>query len=222
VFEIGVGGPLVEWELVQPEIARFTTTFTYDRIGAVEKKSRLTGQDVARELHAALEKAGIQPPYVLVGQSLGGMYNRIFASLYPDEVAGMVLLDPPQEEFLDWLNIHHPEERLSEDLKRHFATAEGFRDTLAELKSAAPLPNVPITVVTATKFINDPKRIEALPIWTASHAKWVKSLPQGRHVLAPHSGHGVQIEAPELVIELISQTVEQARKKATLPAAILD
>src|SRR5207253_2207002 len=107
VMEIGLGGPLEEWKLVQPEVARFTKVFAYDRIGALETKSKLTGQDIARELHAALQKAGIEPPYVLVGQSFGGIYNRIFASLYPNEVAGMVLLDPTQEEFLDWMNIHH-------------------------------------------------------------------------------------------------------------------
>jgi pimeloyl-ACP methyl ester carboxylesterase len=213
VLEIGLGGPLEEWELVQPEVARFTKVFAYDRIGAVEVKSKLTGQDVARELHAALAKAGVEPPYVLVGQSMGGMYNRIFASLYPNEIAGMVLLDPTQEEFLDWTKIHHPDETLSKEIVKHWATGAGFWDTLKELKTAGPMPNVPVTVVTATKFINEPLRIEALPIWTASHAKWVTALPQGRHVLAPRSGHGVQVEAPDLVIELIRETVDRAREK---------
>ncbi len=73
---------------------------------------------------------------------------------------------------------------------------------------------MPITVVTGTKFIDDPLRIETLPVWTASHAKWVKSLPQGRHVLAPDSGHGVQVEKPELVINLIRETVDGARHKS--------
>ncbi len=118
VLEIGLGGPLEEWELVQPEVARFTKVVAYDRIGAVELKSKLTGQDVARELHAALHKSGVEPPYVLVGQSMGGMYNRVFASLYPDEVAGMVLLDPTQEEFLDWMKIHHPIKRFPKNLLR--------------------------------------------------------------------------------------------------------
>jgi pimeloyl-ACP methyl ester carboxylesterase len=216
VFEIGIGGPLEEWELVAPEVARFTKVFVYDRIGAIEKKTTLSGQDVARELHAALQKSGVQPPYVLVGQSLGGMYNRIFASMYPDEIVGIVLLDPTQEEFLDWMQVHHPDKGMSKDMIRDFATAAGIRNTLFELKTATTLPNVPVTVVTATKFIDDPLRIEALPIWTAAHDKWVKALPQGRHVLAPNSGHGIQVEAPELVVELIRQTVDQARVKARL------
>jgi pimeloyl-ACP methyl ester carboxylesterase len=212
-LEIGIGGPLEEWELVQPEVAKFTKVVAYDRVGAIELQPKLTGQDVCRELHTALQKAGINPPYVLVGQSLGGMYNRTFASLYPNEVAGMVLLDPTQEEFIDWMKIHHPKESLSPEMVKSFATAAGFWDTMRELKTTESLPNVPVTVVTATKFINDPLRIEALPVWTAAHDKWVKSLPQGRHVLAPDSGHGVQVEKPDLVIQLIRQTVDQARAK---------
>jgi pimeloyl-ACP methyl ester carboxylesterase len=221
VMEIGIGGPLEEWELVQPVVARFTKVFAYDRVGAIELKSILTGQNVARELHTALQKSGIEPPYVLVGQSLGGMYNRVFASLYPGEVAGMVLLDPTQEEFLDWMKIHHPDKALSKEIQRDFATGAGFWDTLRELKTAAPLPNVPVTVVTATKFINDPLRIEVLPVWTESHEKWVKALPQGRHILAPDSGHGIQVENPELVIKLIRETIEQARAKAGISQPVL-
>ena len=111
------------------------------------------------------------------------------------------------------MKIHHPDKTLSKDIQRDFATGAGFWDTLHELKTAGPLPDVPVTVVTAAKFINDPLRIECLPVWTASHDKWVKALPHGRHVLAPDSGHGVQVEKPELVIQLIRETVEQAREK---------
>jgi pimeloyl-ACP methyl ester carboxylesterase len=211
VLEIGLGGPLEEWDLVQPEVARFTKVVAYDRIGAVETKSKLTGEDVARELHAALEKAGVDPPYVLVGQSLGGMYNRLFASLYPNEVVGMVLLDPTQEEFLEWMKIHHPKRVLSKQIVKNWATGAGFWDTLDQLEAAAPLPEVPIVVVTGTKFVDDPLMIERLPVWTAAHAKWVGAQPQGRHVLAPESGHGVQVEVPELVVELIRDVVDKAR-----------
>ena len=221
VLEIGLGGPLEEWELVQPEVARFTKVFAYDRIGAVELKSKVTGQDVARELHLALHKSGVEPPYLLVGQSAGGMYNRVFASLYPNEVAGMVLLDPTQEEFLDWMKVHYPKHMLSKDIVKNWAEGAGFWDTLNELKTAAPPPNVPITVVTASKFIDDPIRIDSLPVWTAAHAKWVKSLPQGRHVLAPDSGHGVQVENPELVIKLIRETVDQVRNRSKTSQAEL-
>jgi pimeloyl-ACP methyl ester carboxylesterase len=212
VLEIGLGGPLEEWDMVQPEVARFTQVAAYDRIGAVDKQSSLSGQEIARELHAALDKAGVKPPYVLVGQSFGGVYNRVFASLYPHEVAGMVLLDPTQEEFLDWMKVHYPKRTLSKEIVKNWAEGEGVWETLDQLESAAPLPHVPIIVVTGTKFINDKMRIKTLPVWTASHANWVSTQPNARHVLATSSGHGVQVEVPDLVVDLIREVVEKARR----------
>jgi pimeloyl-ACP methyl ester carboxylesterase len=218
VLEIGLGGPLEEWDIVQTEVARFTKVVAYDRIGAVETKSLLTGEEIAHELHAALKNAGLEPPYILVGQSLGGVYNRLFASLYPDDVAGMVLLDPTQEEFLDWMKIHHPKRTLSKSIERNWAEGAGIWRTMDQVRASTPLPDVPIIVVTGTKFIDDKLRIKTLPVWTASHKMWVSSLPQGRHVLATESGHGVQIEAPELVVDLIRNVVEAQRHRASSDA----
>jgi pimeloyl-ACP methyl ester carboxylesterase len=214
VLEIGLGGPLEVWDLVQPEVARFTKVFAYDRIGAVDAKPMLTGVEIAHELRTALRNAGVEPPYILVGQSFGGVYNRIFASLYPNEVAGMVLLDPTQEEFLDWLRIHYPKEMLSKEIVKNWAEGEGVWETLDQLKVAAPLPDIPIVLVTGTKFIDDPMRIKTLPVWTAMHAKWVTAQSEGRHVLAPDSGHGVEVEVPKLVVSLIREVVNQARREA--------
>jgi pimeloyl-ACP methyl ester carboxylesterase len=220
ILEIGLGGPLEEWDMVQSEVASFTKVVAYDRIGAMETQSSRTGKDVARELRTALEQAGVEPPYVLVGQSLGGMYNRLFASIYPDEVVGMVLLDPTQEEFLDWMEVNHPKRKLSRSVVKNWAEGAGIWDTIDQAKAAAPLPEVPIVVITGTKFIDDPFLIERLPVWTAAHANWVKSQPKGRHVLAPNSGHGVQVEVPELVVDLIRKVVDEARSDITHKSAV--
>lgn len=70
---------------------------SYDRGGAGCSEPGAqprTSQQFAEELHALLNYAGIQDPYVLVGHSLGGNNVQIYASRYPDEVAGMVLVDP--------------------------------------------------------------------------------------------------------------------------------
>ena len=211
VLEIGLGGPLEVWDLVQPEVARFTKVAAYDRIGAVDTKLSLSGVEIAQELRAALRNAGIEPPYVLVGQSFGGVYNRIFASLYPDEVVGMVLLDPTQEEFLDWLKIHYPEHTLSKEIVKNSAEGAGVWTTLAQLQAVSSLPAVPIIVVTGTKYVDDEMRIKALPVWTASHENWVSKQPRGRHIEASESGHGVQVEAPQLVVKLIREVVDEAR-----------
>lgn len=96
VMDYGLGGLSLVWSLVQPEVARFTRVCTYDRAGYAwsdpSPKTR-TSQQMVQELHTLLNHAGIEGPYVLVGHSLGGLNVRLFASQYPEEVVGMVLVD---------------------------------------------------------------------------------------------------------------------------------
>jgi len=89
----------------------------------------------------------------------------------------------------------------------------GIEATLEELKSLGPLPDVPVVVVTGTRRGQDAKRDALLPVWTSMHHDWVRALPRGRHVLANKSGHGIQIDQPELVVNLITELVEQARAR---------
>jgi pimeloyl-ACP methyl ester carboxylesterase len=211
VMEIGLGGPLEEWAAVQPEVAKFARVVTYDRIGAHYTDQILTGREIAADLHAALAKAQLPPPYVLVGQSFAGIYNRIFASMYPTEVAGMVLLDPAQEQFIEWMRIHHPDEEFSKKQHRNWPEARGVLPTLDELASGGPLPDVPVVVVTCARPSRDPLWTELLPVWKAMHDQWVQSLPHGRHMITEKSGHGIQVEQPDLVVDVIREVVEAVR-----------
>jgi pimeloyl-ACP methyl ester carboxylesterase len=96
ILEPGVGDFSVEWSLVQPRVASFARVCSYDRAG--DGWSDLgphprTMHQIVFELHTLLEKAGVRPPYVLVGQSYGGVLVRLYAATYPADVAGMVLVD---------------------------------------------------------------------------------------------------------------------------------
>ena len=103
ILDSGLGDSYLSWRKVQPQIARFTRVCSYDRagLGFSDPSGRpRTSKVIAEELHALLQAARISPPYVIVGHSMGGYDVRIFTSLYPNEVAGMVLVDashPDQE-----------------------------------------------------------------------------------------------------------------------------
>jgi pimeloyl-ACP methyl ester carboxylesterase len=97
VMDIGAGGNLLDWQSVQPGVAKFARVCSYDRGGAGwsdQGTQPRTSQQFVGELHALLNNAGVEGPYVLVGHSLGGNNVQLYASRYPDEVAGMVLVDP--------------------------------------------------------------------------------------------------------------------------------
>ena len=91
-----MGSPGSEWLDVQQAIAQETKICLYDRAGLGWSDSparRRTAVAMAGELHALLHCAGTMPPYVLVGHSMGGLVARVFIQLYPDEVAGLALID---------------------------------------------------------------------------------------------------------------------------------
>ena len=100
VLESGLGDASFYWARISAAVATTTRVCVYDRAGRGWSESAPKPQDgltIAADLHTLLAKSGNPAPYVLVGHSSGGVYVRIFAAKYPDEVAGMVLLDaqPP-------------------------------------------------------------------------------------------------------------------------------
>lgn len=84
-----------DWGLVQPKVAKFTQVCSYDHsgIGWSDPGPNDSCSLRVSEVHAALKNSGIKGPYVLVGHSLGGLVARVYASNYPDEVAGVVFVD---------------------------------------------------------------------------------------------------------------------------------
>jgi pimeloyl-ACP methyl ester carboxylesterase len=96
ILESGQANALSIWGWVQPGASQSTQVCAYDRAGIGWSDARpepRDGNEVARELHALLHNAGIAPPYVLAGHSLGGLYVRAYAAQYPGDVAGVVLVD---------------------------------------------------------------------------------------------------------------------------------
>jgi len=96
ILEQSAGGFALNWLLVQPQVAKLTRVCAYDRAGlgwSEPGTQPRNGQAIARELHTLLHRAGIGGPYVLAGHSYGGLFVRAYAVQYPDEVAGLVLLD---------------------------------------------------------------------------------------------------------------------------------
>jgi pimeloyl-ACP methyl ester carboxylesterase len=93
----GMGGTTLSWGRVQRHVAAYTRVVSFDHAGmGFSDPGPLprTSQAIVSDLRAALKTAGIAPPYVIAGHSAGGMHMRLFAFLHPDEVAGMVMVDP--------------------------------------------------------------------------------------------------------------------------------
>ncbi|RZA22163.1 MAG: alpha/beta fold hydrolase [Lysobacteraceae bacterium] len=217
VFDSGLGGGLRDWNPVVSEIARFTRVVTYDRAGLGESQpgpEPRSFTQAATELHTLLRNAGIAPPYVLVGHSLGGANIRAFAHLYKDEVAGLVFVDPFSE---NSFKFDSPEE-IEEVTSQHRAMfKEGPQAALAELEFAdgevrngfpqlasygAP-PDVPMMLLVAGRD-RPPKWGKLL---LEQYGSWMADATEGGVVLTPDSSHYIQRDDPALVISAIRKVV---------------
>jgi pimeloyl-ACP methyl ester carboxylesterase len=101
VFDSGAGASGYAWSNIQPEVAKFTRACWYDRAGegwSDPGPFPRTSAAIAQDLHELLRRAGVTPPYILVGHSYGGLNVRVYNGMYPSEVAGMVLVDSAHED----------------------------------------------------------------------------------------------------------------------------
>ncbi|HEV8283165.1 MAG TPA: alpha/beta hydrolase [Chitinophagaceae bacterium] len=107
IFENGIRGFSFDWVFVQPKVASFAKVYSYDRAGSAWSDlgpRPHTMEQSMYNLHTLLKKAGVLPPYVLVGASHGGLLVRLFAQQYPSEVVGMVLVDAGYENGVHYIN----------------------------------------------------------------------------------------------------------------------
>jgi len=218
VFEAGFGAGLASWATVQSNIAKFARTVSYDRAGIGQSEAGpkpRAAKQIAAELHTALQNAGLGPPYLLVGHSFGGIYVRVFADMYPKEVAGMVLIDPSQEAFEDWTRTHPEAQRAGRD-EAMAQASPGVHDESAQVSASyaqareAKVPaGIPVILLTAMKDDTMPASVRK--VWKEKQAEWIAKVPGGKHIVVEQSGHFVQAEQPQLVIDAIKQVVDQVR-----------
>ena len=184
VFEAGLGaGGAKNFACLFPGLSKKYAGIGYDRNGegqSEEDSTLMTDKDLCRRLHAFLDTLHVPPPYLLVGHSLGGPYIRLFTSLYPDAVAGLVFIDPPgfirtakQQEELDRINPgnkelirSHMENTISDTLlpplqlhRQQRLLNTVYRDGyFAEYASLPPLPDIPVAVL-----LTHNHRLQAIP-----------------------------------------------------------
>ncbi len=97
LFEAGFGATHLNWRGIQETISKSARTVSYDRSGLGWSSRCRTSRipsNISMELHQMVRQAGLKPPFILVGHSFGGLVMRRYAALYPDEVVGVVLIDP--------------------------------------------------------------------------------------------------------------------------------
>lgn len=224
VLEAGAGNGLKTWSKVFEPIAQFARVCAYDRpgLGTSERTPQpRTARQAVDSLHAWLQAADERPPYVMAGHSYGGAIVRLFASRWPTEVTGLVLIDSTHE-----------------DQQRRFAAVPGapsprptpvspppappeqvdLKGTSAELAQAPWRADIPLVVLTKT----DRTRTDGdgapsyegarSQVWLELQRELATRSPRSEHIVAPNSGHYIHNDEPTLVIEAIRRVVAKSMK----------
>ena len=225
-------------EAVYPQVATFTRVCAYDRPGTtlgIDRFSRSdsvpmprTAADAVADLHALLGAAAIPPPYVLAGHSTGGLIARLYASTYPREVVGLVLVDaipegvqaamtPEQWTVYDRLLLTDPPKEPAGYEELETIDFDVSFDQMRATSKATPLATIPLIVISKGKpFALPPGLPDWLPAtleqaWAKGQDELTQLLPNTPHRIATKSSHYVEIEEPQLVTDAIRQVVEAAR-----------
>jgi pimeloyl-ACP methyl ester carboxylesterase len=221
-----MGSTSAVWSLVEPGVSQFARVCSYDRAGMGQSDRAPqphTSEDIVNDLHNLLGKAGINPPYVLVGHSLGGMNARLYAREYPKEVVGMVLVDSTHEEENDrMLAVLPPEiskKAKPEDMIIRSAEEIDFNGSVAQVRAANWHSDIPLVVLTrgsASFNPNDYAVPSVAPKFEQIRLELQKELvgrsSRGKQIIAEKSGHYIQHDQPELVIDAIRQVMEEVKE----------
>lgn len=220
----GAGVALDGWRALYPDIESLGRVLAWNRFG-MEGSDTLervqSGALVIASVRELLSYAGLQPPYVLVGHSLGGLYANLFARLHPGEVAAVLLLEATHPRDHDVLQMD--EAQLTRALRKVLSLPDWvFRDNLhaeveavghvvKEVESAGAFPPVPVAVVTGgmppPKWIMPRRALQA----RLQHQRELARLsPRSEHVVARGSGHFPQLSEPGVVIETLRRLVAAA------------
>jgi pimeloyl-ACP methyl ester carboxylesterase len=233
ILEAGLRAGHESWEFVQPGVASFARVCSYDRAGVGASDAAptpRTSQDVVNDLHALLTAAGVSGPYILAGHSFGALHARLYAHTYPDEVVGIVLVDPVHEDW--WMQaaaripppaandsdrLQNFRQFMEEDFKDPAKTGEGIDipASAAQVRAAGSLGDLPLIIVKAG--IEDvlapglPPDLEAqltqlLQVEFPEDLLTLSSLSIKLDV--PDSGHNIPLMQPDAVVVALRTMVD--------------
>ena len=232
VLVSGLEAPQVYWNSVIPDLAAQTTLVTYDRAGV--GKSEIGnlpahGEQSAKDLQVLLAKLDAPKPYILVGHSYGGSVVRLFASMYPDNMAGLILEDTQHEDVLTEMRkiLEGKDlEAFDQLMADRFSTPENpkteedYRNLAREqLKKSRPLPKIPFVVMAvagrakAMKPLFSDAAIEKMDKLDGDlNHKLAALIPGGKLIIVEGTGHNIHMDKPEVLVTPVAEMIRAVRE----------
>jgi pimeloyl-ACP methyl ester carboxylesterase len=220
VFESGLGNGKEVWAPVFNALRASARVVAYDRAGYGQSEGSSLARDgaqIVEELRAMLQAENIPSPYILVGHSLGGTIVKLFARTYPQEVAGVVLVDAREANFVHRCKklglsrlIYEPPLALfmwgRSAMRREL---EAATVTTRQARSTGAFPDVPLRVLTLHRRVFHLSRRLARA-WADGQSSMARMSARGRIKVCERSGHHIHRDRPDLVVRAIRSVLAAA------------
>jgi pimeloyl-ACP methyl ester carboxylesterase len=211
IMDAGYGDYSKAWDPVIEELSTLSRVFTYDRAGLGKSErstSPRTSREMVKELKELLTEANIAPPYILVGHSFGGGNMRMYATEYPDEVYGLVLVDSTPEDYRERFLPTMPED-FQEAYHKQFVREgnyDEFMESLQQLKDTRRRLDVPLIVLSAGKKAHYSAESQAL--WNDLQRELLEISSRGELVIAENSAHYIQRDEPDVIVDAVRRLID--------------
>ncbi|MEW8508811.1 MAG: alpha/beta hydrolase [Candidatus Thiodiazotropha sp.] len=219
VFESGMGPTMSTWSPVFEDLSRVSRVFSYNRPGYGRSDLRTTpgsAREIAEQLHDNLVASGQKPPFLLVGHSAGGLYVNMFARLYPQQVAGVVLIDSSHPSQFEYFRKERPllysTFTATTTLGRTRYEASILKRVHSEFLSVEPFPDIPLVILTAEKSSLFEDR-EMRKKWLGFQRELAEMSSKSKHRVVAGSGHFIHRDRPQAVIKEITALIDEIRGK---------
>ena len=215
IFESGFASDLHVWDKLRDTLGDDYTTVAYSRAGLGASENDGEAKPLDRhvaDLHTLVATLAPDRKLILVGPSYGAMVLRAFAGEHPDTVRGLVFVDPAlAEQRAAFMAADRDAVLTDEAMMLSYmppAFAPDFKLLLAQFEDGslmpkAPLPDVPVAVLTSTRVADEPfvfdETAAGKKVWQQLHADFFASVSRGVHIKTAASGHNIHREQPELV-----------------------
>lgn len=211
VMDAGYGDYSKAWDSIITEVSMMTEVVVYDRagLGKSEPSSRpRTSREMVKELHELLCEVNIKPPYLLVGHSFGGVNMRLFATEYPNEVSGLILVDSTPEDYRERF-LPTMSQEFQQEYNKQFiyeGNYEEFKESLNQVKDSKRKLNIPLVVISAGKKAH--YSAESQSLWHEMQKEILEISTNGELVIAENSTHYIQNDEPIVVINAVKRLIE--------------
>ncbi|MGI5308580.1 alpha/beta fold hydrolase [Rheinheimera sp. WS51] len=226
LLEAGGGAGMSDWDSVFNQIAEHATVIRYSRVGngkSTAIKRHFTSNDYANYASELLVKLNVKQPVILVAHSYGGSVAREFAAAYPKQIKALLMLDPSSEHDVDILRAIDLEKGNQEIAQIKLDDmAEGMSNQYLDFWSKRPLPDypqikdMPVTVIASVRKTINPANLfftdQGRNMWGELWQSWTGAFPQGKTVLTAKSGHFIQVDEPELVVNELLALIQKLEK----------